>query len=68
MTMRLQKQFVLFRVASTPVECSHWELCVELGEERQDVEISKSGTVYTVSIKSTSALVHSCCTGKLRKG
>ncbi|CAI5682092.1 propionyl-CoA carboxylase alpha chain, mitochondrial isoform X3 [Oreochromis niloticus] len=37
------------RVASTPVECSHWELCVELGEERQDVEISKSGTVYTRS-------------------
>uniref|UniRef100_A0A668T809 Propionyl-CoA carboxylase alpha chain, mitochondrial n=1 Tax=Oreochromis aureus TaxID=47969 RepID=A0A668T809_OREAU len=38
------------RVASTPVECSHWELCVELGEERQDVEISKSGTVYTVEM------------------
>uniref|UniRef100_A0A669CWL2 Propionyl-CoA carboxylase alpha chain, mitochondrial n=1 Tax=Oreochromis niloticus TaxID=8128 RepID=A0A669CWL2_ORENI len=43
--LRSAKQFVLFRVASTPVECSHWELCVELGEERQDVEISKSGTV-----------------------
>uniref|UniRef100_A0AAX7U3H7 Propionyl-CoA carboxylase alpha chain, mitochondrial n=1 Tax=Astatotilapia calliptera TaxID=8154 RepID=A0AAX7U3H7_ASTCA len=38
-------KFVHFRVASTPVECSHWELCVELGEERQDVQISKSGTV-----------------------
>uniref|UniRef100_A0A668T7T7 Propionyl-CoA carboxylase alpha chain, mitochondrial n=1 Tax=Oreochromis aureus TaxID=47969 RepID=A0A668T7T7_OREAU len=49
-TAELRSQFVLFRVASTPVECSHWELCVELGEERQDVEISKSGTVYTVEM------------------
>lgn len=49
--MRPRLKLVHFRVASTPVECSHWELCVELGEERQDVQISKSGTVYTVSIK-----------------
>ncbi|XP_063347751.1 propionyl-CoA carboxylase alpha chain, mitochondrial [Pelmatolapia mariae] len=48
--LRSAKVLSTQRVASTPVECSHWELCVELGEERQDVQISKSGTVYTVEI------------------
>uniref|UniRef100_A0A3B4FJX4 Propionyl-CoA carboxylase alpha chain, mitochondrial n=1 Tax=Pundamilia nyererei TaxID=303518 RepID=A0A3B4FJX4_9CICH len=48
--LRSAKVLSTQRVASTPVESSHWELCVELGEERQDVQISKSGTVYTVEI------------------
>uniref|UniRef100_A0A3Q0S6R7 Propionyl-CoA carboxylase subunit alpha n=1 Tax=Amphilophus citrinellus TaxID=61819 RepID=A0A3Q0S6R7_AMPCI len=47
--LHVSKQFVPFRVASAPVECNRWELCVELGEERRAVEISKSGAGYTVA-------------------
>lgn len=38
------------RVSSTPVECTHWELCAELGEGLYSMEVTKSGNVYIVSI------------------
>ncbi|XP_028279953.1 propionyl-CoA carboxylase alpha chain, mitochondrial [Parambassis ranga] len=38
------------RVASSPVECNHWELSVQLGERHHTVEVTKSGNVYTVEV------------------
>lgn len=37
------------RVSSAPVECSCWELSVEQGGERHQVDITKTGDVFTVS-------------------
>lgn len=42
---------VICRVSSSPMDCNHWELCVELEEGRHNVEVTKSGNVYTVSIR-----------------
>uniref|UniRef100_A0A8C3A9N9 Propionyl-CoA carboxylase alpha chain, mitochondrial n=1 Tax=Cyclopterus lumpus TaxID=8103 RepID=A0A8C3A9N9_CYCLU len=51
-TAQLRSQRVLgdLRVSSSPVECSHWELCVELEEGRHHVDVTKSGKVYTVEM------------------
>uniref|UniRef100_A0A3Q3JJF3 Propionyl-CoA carboxylase alpha chain, mitochondrial n=1 Tax=Monopterus albus TaxID=43700 RepID=A0A3Q3JJF3_MONAL len=51
-TAQLRSQKVLdnLRVSTTPTECSHWELCVEMGEGRHTLEITKSGNVYTVEV------------------
>ncbi|XP_062286713.1 propionyl-CoA carboxylase alpha chain, mitochondrial [Scomber scombrus] len=51
-TAQLRSQKVLGnqRLASTPVTCSSWELCVELGEGRHDIKVTKSGDVYTVEV------------------
>ncbi|XP_031733121.1 propionyl-CoA carboxylase alpha chain, mitochondrial [Anarrhichthys ocellatus] len=51
-TAQLRSQKVLgnLRVFSTPVECSHWELCVELDEGRHSVDVTKSGNIYTVEV------------------
>ncbi|XP_019959114.2 propionyl-CoA carboxylase alpha chain, mitochondrial [Paralichthys olivaceus] len=51
-TAQLRSQKVLgnLRVSSTPVECNHWELCVELGEGIHAMEVTKSGNVYTVEV------------------
>lgn len=38
------------RVASAPMKSSRWELCVELGDGHHDVEVTRSGSVYSVSI------------------
>ncbi|XP_040034352.1 propionyl-CoA carboxylase alpha chain, mitochondrial [Gasterosteus aculeatus] len=38
------------RVSSSPMDCNHWELCVELEEGRHNVEVTKSGNVYTVEV------------------
>uniref|UniRef100_A0A8D3DQ57 Propionyl-CoA carboxylase alpha chain, mitochondrial n=1 Tax=Scophthalmus maximus TaxID=52904 RepID=A0A8D3DQ57_SCOMX len=37
-------------VSSAPVECNHWELCVELGDGRHAMEVTKSGDVFTVEV------------------
>ncbi|KAM4729978.1 propionyl-CoA carboxylase alpha chain [Anableps anableps] len=49
-TSQLRSQQILghLRLSSAPMECSCWELCVELGRERHHVHITKSGDVYTV--------------------
>ncbi|MEQ2284040.1 hypothetical protein AMECASPLE_017542, partial [Ameca splendens] len=49
-TSQLRSQKILghLRVSSALRECSCWELCVELGEGRHHVQITKSGDVYTV--------------------
>uniref|UniRef100_A0A4W6C0K5 Propionyl-CoA carboxylase alpha chain, mitochondrial n=1 Tax=Lates calcarifer TaxID=8187 RepID=A0A4W6C0K5_LATCA len=44
-TAQLRSQRFLGELS--PVECNHWELCVELGEQRHVLEITKSGNVYT---------------------
>uniref|UniRef100_A0A7N6BDW9 Propionyl-CoA carboxylase alpha chain, mitochondrial n=1 Tax=Anabas testudineus TaxID=64144 RepID=A0A7N6BDW9_ANATE len=51
-TAQLRSQKVLgnLRVSSTPVECNHWELCVELGERRHVADVTKSGNIYTVEV------------------
>ncbi|CAK6978945.1 propionyl-CoA carboxylase alpha chain%2C mitochondrial [Scomber scombrus] len=51
-TAQLRSQKVLGnqRLASTPVTCSSWELCVELGDGRHDIKVTKSGDVYTVEV------------------
>lgn len=41
---------VCYRVSSTPVECSKWELSAELGEESYSMEVTKSENTFTVSI------------------
>uniref|UniRef100_A0A8D3CLT0 Propionyl-CoA carboxylase alpha chain, mitochondrial n=1 Tax=Scophthalmus maximus TaxID=52904 RepID=A0A8D3CLT0_SCOMX len=65
-TAQLRSQKVLggLRVSSAPVECNHWELCVELGDGRHAMEVTKSGDVFTVTIglKQTSLL----CSFQLR--
>ncbi|KAM4591541.1 propionyl-CoA carboxylase alpha chain [Odontesthes bonariensis] len=38
------------RVSPTHVECTRWELCVELGDGRHHVEVTKSGNAYTVEL------------------
>uniref|UniRef100_A0A4W6C2R2 Propionyl-CoA carboxylase alpha chain, mitochondrial n=1 Tax=Lates calcarifer TaxID=8187 RepID=A0A4W6C2R2_LATCA len=47
-TAQLRSQRFLGELS--PVECNHWELCVELGEQRHVLEITKSGNVYTVEV------------------
>uniref|UniRef100_A0A7N8Y222 Propionyl-CoA carboxylase alpha chain, mitochondrial n=1 Tax=Mastacembelus armatus TaxID=205130 RepID=A0A7N8Y222_9TELE len=47
-TTQLRSQRVL--ASTTPMECRHWELCLELGEECHAVEVTKSGNVCTVEI------------------
>ncbi|XP_043991716.1 propionyl-CoA carboxylase alpha chain, mitochondrial [Gambusia affinis] len=49
-TAQLRSRNILgpLRVSSAPVECSCWELSVELGGERHQVDITKSGDVFTV--------------------
>ncbi|XP_047207832.1 propionyl-CoA carboxylase alpha chain, mitochondrial [Girardinichthys multiradiatus] len=49
-TSQLRSQKILghLRVSSALREGSCWELCVELGEGRHHVQITKSGDVYTV--------------------
>ncbi|XP_014907682.1 propionyl-CoA carboxylase alpha chain, mitochondrial isoform X2 [Poecilia latipinna] len=49
-TAQLRSRNILgpLRVSSAPVESGYWELCVELGGERHQVDITKSGDVYTV--------------------
>lgn len=51
-TAQLRSQKVLgnLRVPSTPVECNHWELHVELDGGCHVVEVTKSGSVYTVEV------------------
>uniref|UniRef100_A0A7N8XEP9 Propionyl-CoA carboxylase alpha chain, mitochondrial n=1 Tax=Mastacembelus armatus TaxID=205130 RepID=A0A7N8XEP9_9TELE len=51
-TTQLRSQRVLgnLRASTTPMECRHWELCLELGEECHAVEVTKSGNVCTVEI------------------
>ncbi|XP_034537870.1 propionyl-CoA carboxylase alpha chain, mitochondrial [Notolabrus celidotus] len=51
-TAQLRSQKVLgnARVSSASVDCSNWELIVELGERCHTVEITKSGNVYTVEV------------------
>ncbi|XP_030298518.1 propionyl-CoA carboxylase alpha chain, mitochondrial [Sparus aurata] len=51
-TAQLRSQKVLgnLRVSSTPVECTHWELCAELGEGLYSMEVTKSGNVYIVEV------------------
>lgn len=51
-TAQLRSQRVLgnLRVSSSPVDCSHWELCVELEEGSHSVEVTKSGNVFTVEV------------------
>ncbi|XP_055358355.1 propionyl-CoA carboxylase alpha chain, mitochondrial isoform X2 [Betta splendens] len=51
-TAQLRSQKVLgnLRVVSVPVECSQWELCVELGEGRYDATIAKSDNSFTVEV------------------
>uniref|UniRef100_A0A665VH36 Propionyl-CoA carboxylase alpha chain, mitochondrial n=1 Tax=Echeneis naucrates TaxID=173247 RepID=A0A665VH36_ECHNA len=46
-TVQLRSQKVL---SPTPVERSHWELCVQLGEGCYAVEVVKSGNVYNVEV------------------
>uniref|UniRef100_A0A8C6KYQ3 Propionyl-CoA carboxylase alpha chain, mitochondrial n=1 Tax=Nothobranchius furzeri TaxID=105023 RepID=A0A8C6KYQ3_NOTFU len=38
------------RVSSAPMDQNNWELCVELGQELHDIEISKSGNSYIVKV------------------
>nr|XP_015801023.2 propionyl-CoA carboxylase alpha chain, mitochondrial isoform X1 [Nothobranchius furzeri] len=38
------------RVSSAPMDQNNWELCVELGHELHDIEISKSGNSYIVKV------------------
>ncbi|XP_020493927.1 propionyl-CoA carboxylase alpha chain, mitochondrial [Labrus bergylta] len=51
-TAQLRSQKVLgnLRVSSTPMECSNWEMCVELGDGCYSMEVTKSGNVYTVEV------------------
>uniref|UniRef100_A0A8C4I6W5 Propionyl-CoA carboxylase alpha chain, mitochondrial n=1 Tax=Dicentrarchus labrax TaxID=13489 RepID=A0A8C4I6W5_DICLA len=48
--LRSQKVLGSLRVPSSPIECNHWELCVELGEGHHSMEVTKSGNVYTVEV------------------
>uniref|UniRef100_A0A8C4IBL7 Propionyl-CoA carboxylase alpha chain, mitochondrial n=1 Tax=Dicentrarchus labrax TaxID=13489 RepID=A0A8C4IBL7_DICLA len=43
--LRSQKVLGSLRVPSSPIECNHWELCVELGEGHHSMEVTKSGNV-----------------------
>ncbi|KAM9726399.1 propionyl-CoA carboxylase alpha chain [Menidia menidia] len=38
------------RVPAAPVESSSWELCVQLGEGKHHLEVTKSGNLYTVEV------------------
>ncbi|XP_029376403.1 propionyl-CoA carboxylase alpha chain, mitochondrial [Echeneis naucrates] len=51
-TVQLRSQKVLgsLKLSPTPVERSHWELCVQLGEGCYAVEVVKSGNVYNVEV------------------
>ncbi|KAM9364215.1 propionyl-CoA carboxylase alpha chain [Pholidichthys leucotaenia] len=51
-TTQLRSHKVLgnHRVSVTPVDCSCWELCVELGKGHYALKIIKSGDVYTVEV------------------
>uniref|UniRef100_A0A8D0A2Y9 propionyl-CoA carboxylase n=1 Tax=Sander lucioperca TaxID=283035 RepID=A0A8D0A2Y9_SANLU len=51
-TAQLRSQKVLgdLRVSSSPVECSRWELYVQLEDGSHSVEVTKSGNVYTVEV------------------
>ncbi|CAN9500126.1 unnamed protein product [Ophioblennius macclurei] len=51
-TTQLRSQNILgdLRVSSSVPQSSHWSLCVELADERQPLEISKSGEVYSVEV------------------
>uniref|UniRef100_A0A8C5GAP5 Propionyl-CoA carboxylase alpha chain, mitochondrial n=1 Tax=Gouania willdenowi TaxID=441366 RepID=A0A8C5GAP5_GOUWI len=48
--LRSQNVHGPLRVASVPVQSNHWELCVELGNERHQLEIKKTGTTYKVEV------------------
>lgn len=50
-TYQLRSQKILHHpsVSSNPMENSCWELCVEVGEERHHVQITKSADVYHVN-------------------
>ncbi|XP_041646249.1 propionyl-CoA carboxylase alpha chain, mitochondrial [Cheilinus undulatus] len=51
-TAQLRSQRVLgnLRVSSTPVECTKWELCIELGDRCYSVEVTKSGNSFNVEV------------------
>ncbi|XP_061820900.1 propionyl-CoA carboxylase alpha chain, mitochondrial [Nerophis lumbriciformis] len=51
-TAQLSSQKVLgnLRVPSIPVECTCWELCAQLGDRWHDLEVNKSGDIYTVQV------------------
>ncbi|KAM9847731.1 propionyl-CoA carboxylase alpha chain [Aulostomus maculatus] len=51
-TVQLRSQKVLgnLRVSSMPLDCSLWELSVELGEGRHAAKVIKSGDVFTVEV------------------
>ncbi|XP_051937011.1 propionyl-CoA carboxylase alpha chain, mitochondrial isoform X1 [Hippocampus zosterae] len=46
------------RVPSIPVESSCWRLSAQLGEQWHDVEVNKSGPIYTVYIDGERVEVH----------
>ncbi|XP_008320692.1 propionyl-CoA carboxylase alpha chain, mitochondrial [Cynoglossus semilaevis] len=48
--LRSQKFLGDLRVASAPMKSSRWELCVELGDGHHDVEVTRSGSVYSVVV------------------
>ncbi|XP_017285853.1 propionyl-CoA carboxylase alpha chain, mitochondrial [Kryptolebias marmoratus] len=51
-TSQLRSQKILgnLRVSLAHVECSCWQLCVELGDGHHDVDITKAGNTYTVEV------------------
>ncbi|XP_068424725.1 propionyl-CoA carboxylase alpha chain, mitochondrial [Clinocottus analis] len=48
--LRSQRVLGNLRVASAPVHCDHWELCVELEDGRHPVQVTKSGSGFTVEV------------------
>lgn len=48
--LRSQRLLGNQRVASMPVECSRWELCVQLGDGKFAADVTRSGDVYTVEM------------------
>uniref|UniRef100_A0A667ZHL9 Propionyl-CoA carboxylase alpha chain, mitochondrial n=1 Tax=Myripristis murdjan TaxID=586833 RepID=A0A667ZHL9_9TELE len=48
--LRSQRFLCNLRVSTIPQERGKWELCVELGKDRHNVEVTRSGNTYTVEV------------------